>query len=156
MIKKEGFSPFMKTKDDTKFTGINDTQFDNASSLLSNFGGSSRGISFQAGYGQYKVGQPTGDTQRYSPDGDRYIDSFTSIGDLLQQRQSPSFLDEMYSKYNLKDPEKNKFSLIPQPYILRGIQRKKKVNLKVGDLGFPIDDGLIRGGVLLLQLKEQH
>ena len=57
------------------------------------------------GYNQYKVGQPTGDTQRYSPDGDRYIDSFTSIGDLLQQRQSPSFLDEMYSKFNLKDPE---------------------------------------------------
>ena len=52
--KAEGFSPFMKTKDDTKFTGISDTQFDNASSLLSNFGGSNRGISFQAGYGQYK------------------------------------------------------------------------------------------------------
>ena len=146
--KAEGFSPFMKTKDDTKFTGISGTQFDNASSLLSNFGGSSRGISFHAGYGQYKVGQPTGDTQRYSPDGDRYIDSFTSIGDLLQQRQSPSFLDEMYSKFNLKDPAANKFSLIPQPYILRGIQRKKKGEPQSWGLGFPIDDGLIRGGVV--------
>ena len=146
--KAEGFSPFMKTKDDTKFTGINDTQFDNASSLLSNFGGSSRGISFQAGYGQFKVGAATGDTQRYSPDGDRYIDSFTSIGDLLQQRQSPSFLDEMYSKYNLQDPEANKFSLIPQPYILRGIQRKKKGEPQNWGFGFPIDDGLIRGGIV--------
>ena len=88
------------------------------------------------------------DTQRYSPDGDRYIDSFTSIGDLLQQRQSPSFLDEMYSKFNLKDPAANKFSLIPQPYILRGIQRKKKGEPQSWGLGFPIDDGLIRGGVV--------
>ena len=146
--KAEGFSPFMKTKDDTKFTGISDTQFDNASSLLSNFGGSSRGISFQAGYGQYKVGAAIGDTQRYSPDGDRYIDSFTSIGDLLQQRQSPSFLDEMYNKFNLQDPAANKFSLVPQPYVLRGIQRNSFTEPQNWGLGVPIDDGLIRGGVV--------
>ena len=146
--KAEGFSPFMKTKDDTKFTGISDTQFDNASSLLSNFGGSNRGISFQAGYGQFKVGAATGDTQRYSPDGDRYIDSFTSIGDLLQQRQSPSFLDEMYNKFNLQDPAANKFSLVPQPYVLRGIQRNNFTEPQNWGLGVPIDDGLIRGGVV--------
>ena len=146
--KAVGFSPFMKTKDDTKFTGVNDTQFDNASSLLSNFSQQSPGISFQAGYGQYKVGKAIGDTQRYSPDGDKYIDSYTSIGDLLQQRQSPSFLDEMYSKFNLQDPEANKFSLIPQPYVLRGIQRKKKGEPQSWGFGFPIDDGLIRGGAV--------
>ena len=146
--KAVGFSPFMRTKDDTKFTGINGTQFDNASSLLSNFSQQSPGISFQAGYGQYKVGKAIGDTQRYSPDGDRNIDSYTSIGDLLQQRQSPSFLDEMYSKFNLQDPEANKFSLIPQPYVLRGIQRKKKGEPQSWGFGFPIDDGLIRGGAV--------
>ena len=148
--KAVGFSPFMSTVDDTKFTGIDGTQFDNATSLLSNFGSANRGISFQAGYGQYKVGQPTGDSQRYSPDGDRYIDSYISIGDALQQRQSPSFLDEMYNKFNLQDPEANKFSLIPQPYVLRGIQRKKitKGEPQSWGFGFPIDDGLIRGGIV--------
>ena len=148
--KAEGFSPFMRNIDDSKFIGVNPdgTQFDNATSILSNFGGANRGISFQAGYGQYKVGAPTGDTQRYSPEGNKYIDSFTSIGDLLEQRQSPSFLDEMYSKFNLKDPAANKFSLIPQPYILRGIQRKKKGEPQNWGFGFPIDDGLIRGGIV--------
>ena len=148
-----GFSPFQQPKDNSKFVGVDrsQTKFDNTNSLLSQFGSVHTGISFQAGYGQYKVGDVTGDTQKYSPDGKRYIDSYTSIGSMMEQRRSPSFLDEMYAKFNLKDDAANRFSLIKAPYILRGIQRRKitKGEPQQWGFGFPIDDGLIRGGLAI-------
>jgi len=148
----KGFSPYQQPKNNSTFVGVDPSQtsFDNTNSLLSQFGSANSGISFHAGYGKYKVGEPTGDTQRYSPDGSRYIDSYTSIGSMMEKRQSPSFLDEMYHKFNLKDDSANQFSLIKSPYILRGIQRKKitKGEPQKWGFGFPIDDGLVRGGIV--------
>ena len=57
----------------------------------------------------------------------------------MEQRQSPSFLDQMYTKYNLQDPEANKFSLVPQLYILRGIQRADNPEPQNWGFGNPID-----------------
>ena len=147
-----GFSPFQEPKNDSTFVGVDpsQTKFDNTNSLLSQFGSANSGISFQAGYGKYKVGDPTGDTQRYSPDGSRYIDSYTSIGSMMEKRNSPSFLDEMYHKFNLKDDSPNSLNIIKAPYILRGIQRKKitKGEPQFWDFGLGVDDGLIRGGIV--------
>lgn len=148
----KGFSPYQQAKNNSTFVGVDPSQtsFDNTTSLLSQFGSANSGISFQAGYGKYKVGDPTGDTQRYSPDGSRYIDSYTSIGSMMEKRQSPSFLDEMYHKFNLKDDSPNSLNIIKAPYILRGIQRKKisKGEPQFWDFGLGIDDGFIRGGIV--------
>ena len=148
----KGFSPYQQPKNDSTFVGVDPSQtsFDNTNSLLSQFGSANSGISFQAGYGKYKVGDSTGDVQRYSPDGSRYIDSYTSIGSMMEKRNSPSFLDEMYHKFNLKDDSPNSLNLVKAPYILRGIQRKKitKGEPQFWDFGLGVDDGLIRGGIV--------
>ena len=151
-----GFSPFMKGIDDTKFVGIdpNNTQFDSANSLLSNFDNSFPGLGFTPGYGQYKVGAEIAGSPRYSPNAGKYYDGGNflypkyTLEKISQQSNSPSFLDNMYNKFNLKDDAANRLSIIKQPYILRGIQRKKKTEPQNWDFGLGVDDGLIRGGTV--------
>ena len=68
------------------------------------------------------------------------------------KRKSPSFLDEQYSKFNLREDAHNAgLGLFRQPFILRGIQRKKisKGEPQVWGLGgFNYDEGAIRGGIV--------
>ena len=74
------------------------------------------------------------------------------IGKGHAQRQSPSFLDEMYSKFNLRDDAFNAgLGLFRHPLILRGIQRKKISKGEPqnwGLLGFNYDEGAMRGGIV--------
>ena len=76
------------------------------------------------------------------------------ISKLQEMRNSPSFLDEMYSKFNLRDDAHNTgLTVFDHPLILRGIQRKGKKGNEPQNFGIPgtnidLDDGLIRGGVI--------
>lgn len=148
-----GFTAKQFHKAPSQFISVNATGDEySTTSLLDGYLNAYIGLSFQAGRGQYQVGPVTGDTPRYSPIGDKYQNengelSYPSIAELMEQRQSPSFLDQMYTKYNLQDPEANKFSLVPQPYILRGIQRADNPEPQNWGFGNPIDDGLVRGGL---------
>ena len=65
-------------------------------------------------------------------------------------RSSPSFLDEMYSKFNLREDAFNLGTVFAHPLIMRGIQRKPidKGEPQKWGFGFPIDDGLVRGGIV--------
>ena len=147
-----GFTAKQFHKAPSQFISVNATGDEySTTSLLDGYLNAYVGLSFQAGRGQYQVGPVTGDTPRYSPIGDKYQNengelSYPSIAELMEQRQSPSFLDQMYTKYNLQDPEANRFSLVPQPYVLRGIQRADNPEPQTWGFGVPIDDGLIRGG----------
>jgi hypothetical protein len=147
-----GFSPFLKHKSTSSFVGVNPTQtrFDNKNSLYGDFNGNFEGLSFKPGYREFKLSKETGNTQRYTPDGNKYEESYTSISKLMEQRSSPSFLDKMYAKYNLKDDSPNFLNIIRAPYILRGIQRKKitQGEPQFWDFGLGIDDGFIRGGIV--------
>ena len=60
----------------------------------------------ELGYGKFKLNKETGNTQRYNPDTKYYVDTELtnpSISKLQEMRSSPSFLDEMYSKFNLRE-----------------------------------------------------
>jgi hypothetical protein len=147
----KGFSPYQQTKYPSQFTAVDKTQskFDSMGSAYSDYKQLSNGISFASGYRQFKSSKTTGDTQRYNPES-LYEATYKSIGDIMEQRNSPSFLDEMYAKYNLKDDSPNSLNLIKAPYILRGIQRKKisKGEPQFWDFGLGVDDGFIRGGIV--------
>ena len=151
-----GFTQNFTDKTKTKFVGINpdNTQFDNVSSLYSNFSGAFNGLSFRAGYGKFKVGKETGLTQRYNFDTKYYVDTELtnpSISKLHEMKNSPSFLDEMYHKYNLRDDAFNLgTAAFAHPLIMRGIQRKPidKGEPQKWGFGFPVDDGLVRGGIV--------
>ena len=141
-IHATGFNSKFGGVDATKFIGVNpnSTVFDNTNSLYSNIDD-----------GKFTLGKT-------------YEQSFNSAGRLNSgetgfgigkgqaQRQSPSFLDEMYSKFNLKEDSFNRgLGLFRQPFILRGIQRKKisKGEPQVwGVGGFNYDEGAIRGGIV--------
>jgi len=147
----KGFSPYQQTKYPSQFTAVDKTQskFDSMGSAYSDYKQLSNGISFASGYRQFKSSKTTGDTQRYNPES-LYEATYKSIGDIMEQRNSPSFLDEMYAKYNLKDDSPNSLNLIKAPYILRGIQRKKisKGEPQFWDFGLGVDDGFVRGGIV--------
>ena len=155
-IHATGFNSKFSVGETTKFIGVNpnNTIFDSTNSLYSNFGDSISGLSFRAGYGKFKRGKETGNTQRYNPDTKYYTDSQLanpSISKLQEMRSSPSFLDEMYSKFNLRDDAFNLgTAAFSHPLILRGIQRKPidKGEPQKWGFGFPIDDGLVRGGIV--------
>jgi hypothetical protein len=146
-----GFSPYQQTKYPSQFTAVdkNQSKFDSMGSAYSDYKQLSNGISFASGYRQFKSSKTTGDTQRYNPES-LYEATYKSIGDIMEQRNSPSFLDEMYAKYNLKDDSPNSLNLIKAPYILRGIQRKKisKGEPQFWDFGLGVDDGFVRGGIV--------
>jgi hypothetical protein len=95
-----------------------------------------------------KTGKPEPHTGFYS---NRKYTSFGTPYDgfLAATYNTNSPIDDVYKKYNLRD-EAHNTTYMPQPFILRGIQRKG--NEKVQYWGFGsksgFDDGLIRGGIL--------
>ena len=155
-IHARGFtSHFSSISDGTKFVGVNpdNTIFDTATSTYGNFGNSFPGISFAPGYGTFKpVGTYTGDTPRYNPDTKYFLDNQLTnkgISQLQEIRQSPSFLDKMYDKFNLKDDSYNTgfpTAALKHPLILRGIQKKGGEPEHYGQFGLSFDDGFVRGG----------
>ena len=155
-IHATGFNSKFGGVEATKFIGVNpnNTIFDSTNSLFSNFGDSISGLSFRAGYGRFKLNKETGNTQRYNPD-TKYLANTEltnpSISKLQEMRSSPSFLDEMYSKFNLREDAFNLgTAAFAHPLIMRGIQRKPidKGEPQKWGFGFPIDDGLVRGGIV--------
>jgi hypothetical protein len=75
----------------------------------------------------------------------------STLGLQYQQKNSPSFLDAMYSKFKVRDEATN-YSYIKHPLILRGIQRDGEPGYEPQRWGLGIEnatglnDGLIRGG----------
>ncbi len=157
-IHTSGFTSKFGGVEATKFVGVNpnNTVFDTTTSKYGDFGMSVDGLNSAPGYGKFKLNKAqTGNTQRYNPDKKYYINTKLSnkgISELQEMRNSPSFLDEMYSKFNLKEDSFNRgLGLFRQPFILRGIQRKKidKGEPQVWGLGgFNYDEGAIRGGIV--------
>ena len=150
----EGASSIFGDAKTVKFSGET-TKFDRSTSLYGNFDNTIVGLSFTPGYGSFKRKTETGPTQRYNPDTKYRVSAELtnkSISQLQEMRSSPSFLDEMYSKYNLKDDAHNAgLGLFRQPFILRGIQRRKVSKgepQKWGIGGFTYDEGAIRGGIV--------
>ena len=154
-IHAEGFTSNFNNVEATKFVGVNpdNTLFDSTNSTYSNFLNSFPGLSFVPGYDRFKpIGNYTGDTQRYNPDKKYYIDGNLTnqgISQLQEMVGSPSFLDKMYDKFNLKDDSYNTtFPLLRHPLVLSGIQKKGGNPENFGQFGLTFDDGLIRGGTL--------
>ena len=142
-IHATGFNSNFGGVDDTKFTGINSTNtlFDNSrNSLYSNINDN-----------KYRWGVSYGESFENAGALNSGEGGF-GIGKAQSQRQSPSFLDLQYNKFNLRDDAYNSnTALFAQPFILRGIQRKgisKKEPQNWGIAGVDFDDGLIRGGAL--------
>ena len=156
-IHATGFNSKFGGVDATKFVGINpnNTVFDTTNSKYSDFSTSFNGLNSAPGYGKFKLSKSeTGNVQRYNPNKQYYTTSGVStksISELQEQRNSPSFLDEMYSKFNLRDDAFNLgTAAFSHPLILRGIQRKgiTKGEPQKWGFGFPVDDGLVRGGIV--------
>ena len=154
-IHASGFTSKFENKDDTKFIGINpnNTIFDSTNSKFSNFQNSFPGISFTPGYGSFKLNSSsTPDTQRYNPDRKYYIDTNLTndgISQLQDLNGSPSFLENAYNKFNLKDDSFNTtIPFLNHPLILRGIQKKNGNPEDYGQFGLSFDDGFIRGGTI--------
>src|SRR5210317_873343 len=148
--------PIFSSKKPSQFTGVDSagTVFDEKSSEYSNTKSLYNGLSYRPGYGKFKFDKETGNVQRYSESNKYLIDNeLTRLGisQLQEMRSSPSFLDEMYHKFNLRDDAFNLgTAAFAHPLILRGIQRKKidKGEPQKWGFGFPIDDGLVRGGIV--------
>jgi hypothetical protein len=69
------------------------------------------------------------------------------LGDQYEVKNSPSFLEAEYNKFNLRD-DSPQYGWIDHPLILRGIQRKNNSDPQRWGWGIGFDDGLIRGGVV--------
>ena len=141
-IHATGFNSKFGGVDATKFIGVNpnNTVFDNTNSLYSNIDD-----------GKFTLGKT-------------YEQSFDSVGRLNSgetgfgigkgqaKRQSPSFLDLQYNKFNLRDDAFNLgTAAFAHPLILRGIQRKGLSKKEPQNWGLGIghiDDGLVRGGIV--------
>ena len=141
-IHATGFNSKFSGVESTKFTGVNsnNTAFDNTNSFYSNIDKSK----FSTNKNYEKSYEDVGGINSGE-------DGF-GIGKGHAKRKSPSFLDEQYSKFNLKEDSFNAgLGLFRQPFILRGIQRKKisKGEPQVWGLGgFNYDEGAIRGGIV--------
>ena len=140
-IHSTGFNSKFGGVEATRFVGVNpnNTVFDGASSLFSNTSdntftlGKTYGKSFNDAGGMNSGEEGFG------------------IGKGQAKRKSPSFLDEQYNKFNLRDDAFNLgTAAFAHPLILRGIQRKglTKGEPQKWGFGFPIDDGLVRGGIV--------
>ena len=141
-IHATGFNSRFGGVEASKFVGVNpdNTIFDSANSLYSNIDKSkfTLGKTYEQGFdtaGRLNSGQ----------------EGF-GLGKGHAQRKSPSFLDEMYSKFNLREDAFNAgLGLFRHPLILRGIQRKKVSKGEPqnwGLLGFNYDEGAMRGGIV--------
>lgn len=65
------------------------------------------------------------------------------------KRNSPSPLDEQYSKYKLQNESVNReVAAFNQPFVVRGIQREGEVENQRWGFGVTFDDGIVRGGVV--------
>jgi hypothetical protein len=141
-IHAKGFTSNFGGVDDTKFIGVNpnNTIFNSTNSRYSNIGDST----FTLG----RTYEQSFDSAGRLNSGDTGF----GIGKGQAKRNSPSFLDLQYAKFNLKDDSFNTgLGLFRHPLILRGIQRKgiskgEPQNWGIGGVTF--DDGLIRGGVI--------
>ncbi len=141
-IHATGFNSRFGGVEASKFVGVNpdNTIFDSVNSLYSNIDKSkfTLGKTYEQGFdtaGRLNSGQ----------------EGF-GLGKGHAQRKSPSFLDEMYSKFNLREDAFNAgLGLFRHPLILRGIQRKKVSKGEPqnwGLLGFNYDEGAMRGGIV--------
>ena len=137
-----GFNSKFGGVESSKFIGVSpdNTVFDGTTSLYSNIDNSTFTL---------------GKTYEQSFDSAGRLNSGETgfgIGKAQAQRQSPSFLDRMYDKFNLKaDSFNNGLGLFRHPLILRGIQRKGigKGEPQLWGIGrSSFDDGFIRGGAV--------
>jgi hypothetical protein len=141
-IHAKGFTSNFGGVDDTKFIGVNpnNTVFNSTNSRYSNIDDST----FTLG----RTYEQSFDSAGRLNSGDTGF----GIGKGQAKRNSPSFLDRMYDKFNLKaDSFNNGLGLFRHPLILRGIQRKGigKGEPQLWGIGrSSFDDGLIRGGVV--------
>ena len=141
-IHAKGFTSNFGGVDDTKFIGVNpnNTVFNSTNSRYSNIDDST----FTLG----RTYEQSFDSAGRLNSGDTGF----GIGKGQAKRNSPSFLDLQYAKFNLKDDSFNTgLGLFRHPLILRGIQRKgisKGEPQSWGVLGVTFDDGLIRGGAI--------
>ena len=141
-----GFNSKFGGKEATKFVGINpnNTVFDNTNSMYSNPNNFTH-------KGKFTL-DSTYTKSFNDASGINSGEEGFGLGKGHAKRKSPSFLDEQYSKFNLRDDAHNAgLGLFRQPFILRGIQRKKisKGEPQVwGVGGFNYDEGAIRGGIV--------
>jgi len=141
-----GFTPKFIDKTQSKLvSGTNIVLTPNSHSMPTN-DGFSNGISklgAQLGKGSPKF-EHTGFTV-----GNKYESFILATTSPLENkhttRQSPSFLDKQYGKFNLRDASFNR-SAIPQPYILRGIQQAGRTEPQRYGFG-GIDERSVRGGM---------
>ena len=137
-----GFNSKFGGVEASKFVGVNpdNTVFDGTTSLFGDINNNS-----------FTLGKTYGGSYNDAGGINSGEEGF-GIGMGHAKRQSPSFLDEQYSKFNLKEDSFNRgLGLFRQPFILRGIQRKKisKGEPQVWGLGgFNYDEGAIRGGIV--------
>ncbi len=137
-----GFNSKFGGVESSKFIGVSpdNTVFDGTTSLYSNIDNSTFTL---------------GKTYEQSFDSAGRLNSGETgfgIGKAQGERKSPSFLDRMYDKFNLKaDSFNNGLGLFRHPLILRGIQREGigKGEPQLWGIGrSSFDDGFIRGGAV--------
>ena len=133
-IHSTGFNSKFGGVEATRFVGVNpnNTVFDGANSLFSNINDNSFTLGSTYGESYNKAGGINSGEEGFG------------IGKGQAKRKSPSFLDEQYNKFNLRD------DAFDHPLILRGIQRKgiTKGEPQRWGFGIPFDDGLVRGGIV--------
>jgi hypothetical protein len=143
-IHASGFNSKFAGAESTKFVGVNsnNTKFDNTNSLHSNIDKSK----FSTGKNYLKSYEDAG--------GSNSGEEGFGIGKGHAKRNSPSFLDNQYDKFNLRDDaHQTGMAVFKHPLILRGIQRRGKRGNEPQNFGIPgtsidFDDGLIRGGII--------
>ena len=140
-IHSTGFNSKFGGVEATRFVGVNpnNTVFDGANSLFSNINDNS-----------FTLGSTYGESYKNAGGMNSGEDGF-GIGKGQAKRQSPSFLDEQYNKFNLRDDAHNSnLVLFDHPLILRGIQRKgiSKGEPQSWGFGLQFDDGLMRAGIV--------
>ena len=144
-----GFTKNFVDKNETKFTGISGDKF---TSPKVNFNGD-YGLSFSPGNKIKLEGSALANYQNGNQKwvyGKKYEEGYVSIGDLLLRENSPSYIDKIYSQFNLRDDSYNPYPpIFHQPFVLRGIQRKGEKEPQ--KWGFGVPESLVTGGVDLIR-----
>lgn len=162
-IGNSGATGFTIKQETTSFTGINNTNYTLPTSVkggrLWNVGKSK--LDAQLGEGTFvpNAGALVGHDVKLAISGagfssGRKYDSVvgknkvSALGHQYVQKNSPSFFDVMYNKFNLRD-DAPQIGWIDSPLILRGIQRKNNSDTQRWGFGIGgFDDGLTRGGTV--------